>query len=113
VTIRGVTIPKDDVVALLLDAANRDPDHFPDPDRFDITRPPASHLSFGYGIHFCVGAPLARLEARVAFEELLRRLPPFSRKAGPLSWNKTFGLRGPETLTLEFDEPARSHGLEP
>jgi cytochrome P450 len=73
VTIRGVTIPADQKVLLLYASANRDEEQFPHADRFDITREIESHVAFGYGIHFCLGSPLARLEARVAWEELLRR----------------------------------------
>ncbi len=74
VTIRGTTIPADSKIVLLWASANRDPDVFPDPDRFDIERQPERHLAFGIGIHFCLGAPLARLEARLATEALLRRM---------------------------------------
>ena len=58
----GVTIPRGTLVFVILAAANRDPAHFPNPDGFDITRTPQDHLGFGNGIHFCLGAPLARLE---------------------------------------------------
>ena len=100
VTVRGVTIPEGASVFLLLDAANRDPEVFAEPSRFDITRLFPTQISFGSGIHFCVGAPLARLEGRVVFEEMLRRLPPFTRREGPLDWQPTFGLRGLRSLPL-------------
>ncbi len=73
VTIRGTTIPADSKVLLAWGSANRDGEVFPDPDRFDIERQIERHLAFGIGIHFCLGAPLARLEARIATETILRR----------------------------------------
>ena len=74
VTIRDTTIPADSKVLLSWASANRDPDVFPEPDRFDIERQPDRHLAFGIGIHFCLGAPLARLEARLATEAILHRI---------------------------------------
>ena len=74
VDVRDVTIPADSKVLLLWASANRDPEVFPDPDRFDVERPIDRHLAFGIGIHFCLGAPLARLEARIATETILRRM---------------------------------------
>lgn len=74
VEVAGVTIPDDSKVLLLWGSANRDADVFPDPDRFDIERPIDRHLAFGIGIHFCLGAPLARLEARIVTETILRRM---------------------------------------
>ncbi|MDI1449985.1 cytochrome P450 [Polyangium sp. 6x1] len=71
----GVTIRKDELVLASLLSADRDESRFPDPDRFDVGRKPNKHIAFGYGIHFCLGAPLARLEAAIAVETLLRRLP--------------------------------------
>ena len=78
VTLHGVTIPEGKKVLLLFGSANRDERAIPDADRFDVLREPNPHVAFGFGAHFCLGANLARLEARVAFEELLRasaRLP--------------------------------------
>ena len=71
----GHTIPEGSVVLVLVAAANRDERKFPDGDSFDIHRRIAHHLTFGYGPHFCLGAALARLEGRVALEELLKRFP--------------------------------------
>jgi cytochrome P450 len=66
-------------VIVWLGSANYDEDHFVEPERFDVRRSPNRHLAFGFGIHFCVGAPLARLEARLALAILLERLPGFDR----------------------------------
>jgi cytochrome P450 len=75
VGLHGTTIPAGSVVLLLTNSANRDERVFPDADRFDITRAPHPHVGFGFGVHFCVGASLARLESRVALEETLTRFP--------------------------------------
>jgi cytochrome P450 len=92
VEIGGVTIPQGDMVWASLLAANRDPAHFPDPDRFDITREPNRHIAFGNGIHYCVGAPLARLEGTIALDALLRRLPQLELNAPveSLVWSEGF-----------------------
>jgi pimeloyl-[acyl-carrier protein] synthase len=71
----GKRLRQGDHVAFLLGAANRDPAVFPDPDRLDITRCTANHLAFGQGTHYCLGAPLARLEAAIVLRTLLQRLP--------------------------------------
>ncbi len=75
VELHGMTVPEGSVMLLLTAAANRDERKFPDPDRFDVRRRIDHHVSFGYGLHFCMGAALARLEGRVALEEVLRRFP--------------------------------------
>ncbi len=73
--LHGQTLRAGDQVVLMYAAANRDPRAFTDPDRLDVTRPDNRHVSFGFGTHFCLGAWLARLELRVMFQELLRRIP--------------------------------------
>jgi cytochrome P450 len=77
----GVPLSKGDTVLMLYPSANHDPDQFPDPEVFDVTRNP-QHVGFGLGTHFCLGANLARMEMRVAFSELLRRLPDMEYSAG-------------------------------
>jgi cytochrome P450 len=89
-------------VLLLLGAANRDPAQFPNPNRLDVGRADNKHLAFGLGSHFCLGAPLARLEGRIVFETLLRRLPGL-RLAGPAPvYRQNFNLRGLEALEVAF-----------
>ena len=102
VTLPGGTIPRGELVLALLGAANRDPARFPDPDRFDIHRDSRGHLEFGHGIHFCVGAPLSRLEGRVMFTELLARSPPLARVDARPDWGDNLGLRGLRSLPLRF-----------
>jgi len=94
-------IPEGARVALLWGSANRDERRWSLPDRVDITRPPIRHLAFGDGIHHCLGAPLARLEAKVAFEELFRRIPTYA-VAGPIVRVKTPTDRALESLPVEF-----------
>ena len=88
-----VTVPAGRKVAALLGAANRDPDAFPDPDRFDVGRDPNPHLGFGAGLHFCLGAPLARVELQAALAALLRHCPGLALAAEPVR-RSTFVLRG-------------------
>jgi cytochrome P450 len=84
----------------MLNAANRDPSVFPDPDRLDITRAGPQNLAFGYGPHYCVGAPLARLEARIAFAQLLRRFNEIGVAGERLDWTDNLVLRGMKILPL-------------
>jgi cytochrome P450 len=100
-TIGGKVVRRGQLVSLMLGAANRDPEQFPDPDGLDITRSPNKHLSFGQGHHFCLGAPLVRLEGRLAFSALLRRMPDL-RLAGPAEYQENFNLRGLKELQVEF-----------
>jgi cytochrome P450 len=83
VTLHGVTIPKGSAVVPLLGAANRDPSVFANPEVFDIARSPNKHLGFGQGIHYCLGAPLARMETRIALKNLLERNPNLRLAVGP------------------------------
>ena len=102
VTIRGVTIPKDSSVNLLVGAANRDPERFPQPEKLDITRPPTRSLGFGYGIHFCIGAALARMESQIAFETILRRLPTLRIEGDTPEFRPNYALRGLVSLPVTF-----------
>jgi len=101
VEVCGVTIPKDAMIAILVGAANRDPAHFPDPDAFDITRT-TPHLGFGKGVHFCLGAPLARLEARQALGALLPHLKRF-RLAEPPEFSDSLLIHGYRDVRLIAD----------
>jgi cytochrome P450 len=103
VELGGKLIHKRQAVMAVMGAANRDPERFPDPDRLDIRRPDNKHVAFGFGAHFCFGAPLARLEAQVAFAALLRRVKNLNLKPGPIRWRNNLGLRGLEALPLTFD----------
>ncbi len=111
VTLSGITIPAGELVLPLVAAANRDPSQFPDPDRFDVRRDARGHLGFGHGIHFCVGAPLSRLEGRIAFGELLRRAPAFSRVDPQPEWGDTTSIRGLRRLRVRFHHGSRTTGL--
>ena len=98
VELHGETVPEGSAILLLVGAANRDDREFDDPDRFDIHREIRQHLSFGYGIHFCLGAALARLEGRVALEELLKRFPDWEVDLSEARLAPTSTVRGWETL---------------
>ncbi|GGT52416.1 cytochrome P450 [Streptomyces atratus] len=103
IDINGVTIPKGASVWLVLASGNRDPQRFPDPDRFDPDRKDNQHLGFGSGIHNCFGAPLARLEAQLALTELARRLNSPRLVEDPPPYRQNAVLRGPRHLNITFD----------
>jgi len=118
IELAGVTIPRGAVVAPLVASANRDERTFPNADRFEVTRNPRDQLAFGHGIHICLGAALARLEARVAFEELLPRIRNPIRTTEDLNWTNVLTLRGPTALRLGFETteersacPSRATGI--
>ncbi|MFD9735288.1 cytochrome P450 [Umezawaea sp. NPDC059074] len=104
VAIAGVVIPKDDFVMVSWLAANRDPARFADPDRLDVTRPLGGHLAFGHGLHFCLGAPLARLEGEIAFGGLLDRFARIEvvSAADDLRWRDSTAMHGLESLVLRL-----------
>jgi cytochrome P450 len=105
IEIAGTRIEKGYPVLLSLASANRDQARFTAPDEFDVTRAENGHVGFGRGAHFCLGAPLARLESRIAFEALLRRLPGLAL-AVPLEqlrWMRSLTIRGLEALPVTFD----------
>jgi cytochrome P450 len=97
----GVALRQGDKIGLLLGAANRDPERFPDPDRLHASRSPNPHVAFGGGIHFCVGAPLARLEMEVALPILFQRLPGL-RLAGRPRYRDSYHFHGLATLPVEW-----------
>ncbi len=99
---QGFRLKRGEQVALLYGAGNRDPARFPDPHRFDITRRDNAHLTFGLGIHYCVGAPLARLEMQVAVQALLERLPNLRLADRPLEYRPTYVIRGLKALPVQF-----------
>lgn len=100
VEIAGTVVPRGSELALLFGSANRDPARVPDPDRFDITRAESPHVTFGGGIHYCLGAPLARLELAVSFGTVLKEIPGLRLVREP-EWKPGFVIRGLEELLVE------------
>ncbi len=98
----GKTICRNQQALLLLGAANRDPAHFSDPDRLDITCQENPHLTFGHGIHHCLGAPLARVEAQIAINSMLRRMPDIQLVTDQLEWRDMLTQRGLKALPVVF-----------
>ena len=107
----GTKLQRGARVFLMLAGAARDPSNCEAPDRFDLSRAETPHLAFGYGIHFCIGAPLARLEARIAFQRLLARLPHLALVPEPLEWSDNLVVRGLHRLEIEIGVAAggRAH----
>jgi cytochrome P450 len=102
VTIGGTTIPKGEIVMPFIGAADRDPAQFPEPDRLDITRTENRHIAFGLGIHFCLGAPLARIEGQIAINTLLKRMPKLALAVERPEHRPSLTLRGLTTLPVSF-----------
>ena len=100
--IDGHPVKKGQVAFCVLGAANRDPAKFENPDQLDVTRHPNEHVAFGDGIHFCLGAPLARAEGQIALRTLLRRFPDLSLETDNLQWGGTFILRGLKGLPISL-----------
>ncbi|WP_262403233.1 cytochrome P450 [Actinomadura sp. CNU-125] len=96
----GRTIPEGSAMMFIVGAANRDENRYPDPDRFDVRRQVGQQLTFGLGVHYCLGAALARLEGRVALEEILRRFPRWEVDWDGAELAQTSTVRGWETLPL-------------
>ena len=102
VELSGVTVHAGERLRAMIGAANRDPEVFADPDSLDLTRHPNPHVAFGAGIHFCLGAQLARLEGRIALAALVRRLPRLRIADAGVRWRPAPVLRGLETLPVQF-----------
>ena len=99
----GQVIPAGKLVLLMIGSANRDPKYFSDAGHFDITRDPNPHIAFGHGIHSCLGAPLARLEARIALADFLERVEGFELASDePWEPRKALHVHGPSRLPIRF-----------
>ena len=98
--LRGKTIKKGEPVIMLLGAANRDPEQFPDPNRFDVSRTPNKHVAFGAGMHVCLGAPLARIEMDIAFRALIKHMPRPRLVDETILWRPLMGVRSISRLAL-------------
>ncbi|WNV89702.1 cytochrome P450 [Umezawaea sp. Da 62-37] len=105
VELGGVTIPAGEIVLVSLLGANRDPEKFPEPDRMDITRPTGGHVAFGHGVHFCLGAPLARLEGAIAVGSLLDRFDiELAGEPETLRWRESTLLHGLEKFPVSLSD---------
>jgi cytochrome P450 len=101
-TIGGHTIHKGEMVMPFIGAADRDPAQFSEPDRLDLSRADNRHIAFGWGIHFCLGAPLARVEGQIAIETLVRRLPRLELVTETIEYRQSLTLRGLKELPVKF-----------
>ncbi len=112
VTVRDRVIPAGKLVLAMIGSANRDPKQFRDPDRFDISRDPNPHMAFGHGIHSCLGAPLARLEARIALTDFLQRVKGFELASDePWEPRKALHVHGPARLPIRFAPAGAAENL--
>ena len=102
VELGGKQILKGQSVLVVMGAANRDPERFPDPDRLDLARPDNRHVAFGWAGHFCFGAPLGRIEGQIAFRKIMERFPNLEVAPGPITWRNNLGLRGLTALPVTF-----------
>ena len=102
-TVGGKSLKAGQLALLLLGAANRDPAQFADPDRLDVSRADNKHVAFGLGPHFCLGAPLARLEGRIVLQTLLRRLPGLRLAGAEPEYRDNFNLRGLKALSVTWN----------
>ncbi len=110
VELSDTRIHQGEKVICVLAAANRDPARFPEPDKFDIRRQPNPHLSFGYGIHTCIGRPLSLLAAKIAVGTLVRRLPGLALATDSLEWEDSFLGHGLKALPVVFQSPVTGSG---
>jgi cytochrome P450 len=102
IDVDGKQIKKGDLVCFCFGGANRDPEQFATPRKLDIARKPNRHLAFGHGLHYCVGAALARLEGQIVVNTVLRRLPKLRLESETLEWHRNFTLRGLKSLPVVF-----------
>ncbi len=104
ITIAGTAIPRGELTLAVIASANRDANYFTAPDTLDIARAPNRHLAFGHGAHYCVGAPLARLEGQIAINTLIQRMPDLRLRIAQaqIRWRGGFILRGLEALPVSF-----------
>ncbi|WP_030855378.1 cytochrome P450 family protein [Streptomyces sp. NRRL F-4474] len=109
VTIAGVTVPAGETVLLSLSAANRDPARFPRPDLLDLDRDTSGHLALGHGIHYCLGAPLARAETEIALAALLERYPVLQPASPAPRWRPSLRARGLTELPVRYDAAPAPH----